>query len=153
MKQSEITTIRNTINNRISEIVDSTIPAAKTTVDANAEITKALVHGKPLKMRSPAEIRKRALDLIASERYSSSRHLGFTDIYESTAEVKATLALADATNRKRDKLALALAGVRERVIADCKLGRFDAEQGAALDTFEAKAAEVVDTHTVDAPRR
>lgn len=143
MKQSEITTIRNTIATRIPAIVDSAIPASKANVDGNAEIMKALAHGQPVKMRTAAAIRSRALNLIVAERYQSSRHFSFEDIFESSGEVAKAREAAALVDRRREKLSVKLHGVKDRILAECKLGAFDTEHGAALDAFEEKAASVV----------
>lgn len=142
MKQSELTTITRSITGRVESIVSARIPSAEEKIDGNTEITKALVHGKNVKLRSPADIKRTALNKIASGGYSSDRSFRFEEIFETSSELAAARAAAQEIERKREKLRFKLIALKDRVVADCKLGKFDVEQGAALDTFEAKAAEL-----------
>jgi hypothetical protein len=139
MTQSQITTITRTIDSRIREIANARFPAASERIDGNTEITKALVHGKSVQLRSAAAIKQTALNKIAEGGYSSNRTFSFSEIFETSKQVEIAAREARLVDRKRDRLVLKLGAVKSRVIADCKLGRFDTESGAALDVFEEKA--------------
>ena len=138
MTQSQITTISRTIATRIAAIAAARYPAVAVK-DGNAEVTQALVHGKPLHLRSAAAIRKTALDKIAEGGYSSNRSFTFSDVFETSASIQASRKQGEATDRLREKFTLKLTALQARVIAACKLGKFDTEHTAALDEFETKA--------------
>jgi hypothetical protein len=142
MNQSQITTIRNSITHRIEVLAEARFPSPKKDVDGMAEITKALVHGKAVRLRPAAELKRRALDKIASSSYSSDRSFRFDEVFETSAEVEAARRERAATERARDKFKVKLEGLKARILADCKLVVFDVEHGAALDQFEAKAEEL-----------